>query len=166
MYLIITKHTYYNPINYWVTEVFYLELSNKDTYLLQPDGYSYIFFSNKKEQAITCFKPQAAPLILTTSYFVVKCRPTYIAYLKKNNIELKASNAHEFLTLFSTLKLKNFTPSLLDSIIFYLHYLKGNTSLPQLSKRYQCKTQVVETQFKQVIGLSFEQYKNIVLKAA
>lgn len=158
---IISKHKYYLPINYWVVDVFYISLSNNDHYQLQPDGFSYILYT--EENKITYHKPFVNPLELRSSQFIVKCRPTYINYLQQNNITIKASNPDEFLTQFNTPKLKNFTPSVLDYIIFHLHFLNEKTSLNQLSKRYQCNSKKIEKQFKRIIGLSFIQYENILI---
>ncbi|APY11737.1 hypothetical protein BWZ22_11030 [Seonamhaeicola sp. S2-3] len=159
---IISKHKYYLPINYWVVDVFYISLSNNDHYQLQPDGFSYILYS--EENKIAYHKPFVSPLELKSSQFVVKCRPTYISYLQQNNIDIKANNHNEFLTQFNTPKLKNFEPSVLDYIIFHLHFLNEKNSLNQLCKRYQCNSLKIEKQFKCIIGLSFIQYQNTLIK--
>ena len=128
---------------------------------MQPDGFSYILYS--EENNITCHKPFVSPLELKSSYIIVKCRPTYIDHLLENNITIKAANANAFLAQFNTPKLKNFTPSILDNIVFYLHFFKGHISLDQLSKRYQYSNQKIKNGFKNSIGLSFNEYKNILL---
>lgn len=158
---IISKLKYYLPVNYWVVDVFYISLSPTDHYQLQPDGFSYILYS--EENKITYHKPFVSPLELKYSQFVVKCRPTYIGYLQQNNVNIKATNHNEFLTQFNTPKLKNFTPLVLDYIIFHLTFFNENTSLNQLSKRYQCNSKKIDKQFKCIIGLSFIQYQNILI---
>ncbi|MBN2867622.1 MAG: hypothetical protein JXK08_03025 [Flavobacteriaceae bacterium] len=149
------------PINYWVVDVFYVSLSNKDHYQLQPDGFSYILFS--EENNTTYHKPFTNPLELKYSQFVVKCRPTYIDYLLQKNIIIKAANSHEFLSQLNTSKLKDLTPSILDSIIFHLHFLNEKTSIKQLAKRYQCNSKNIENHFKRVVGISFKEYQKILL---
>lgn len=138
-----------------------MSISNKDYHLLQPDGYSYILYS--EENNTTYHKPLATPLQLKHSQFVVKCRPTYVDHLTQNNITIEATNSDEFLAQLNTPKLKDLTPSILDSIIFHLHFLNENTSLKQLSKRYQCDTKNIENLFKRSVGLSFIQYQNILI---
>ncbi len=138
-----------------------MSISNKDDHLLQPDGYSYILYS--EENNTTYHKPFANPLQLKHSQFVVKCRPTYVDHLIQNNITINATNSNEFLAHLNTPKLKDLTPSILDSIIFHLHFFKGHISLDQLSKRYQYSNQKIKNDFKNSIGLPFNEYKNILL---
>lgn len=138
-----------------------MSLYHKDLHQLQPDGYSYILYS--EENNITYHKPFVSPLKLKSSQIIVKCRPTYIDYLLQNNITIKAANVDDFLAQFNTPKLKNFTPSILDSIVFHLHFFKGHISLDQLSKRYQYSNQKIKNDFKNSIGLSFNEYKNVLL---
>jgi len=129
---------------------------------LQPDGFSYILFS--EENNTTYYhKPFTNPLVLKYSQFVVKCRPTYINYLLQKNITIKAANANDFLAQFNTSKLKDLTPSVLDNIILHLQFLNEKTTIKQLAKRYQCSSKNIENHFKHVIGISFKEYQNILL---
>lgn len=163
------KHTYYITINYWILNVFLLELNDGDGYTLDPDGFSYIIYA-KNKAVINYYKPFPKPFtvkaVSASTYYIVKCRPTYVSRLHENKIALSNfSTAKEFLTSLDSEEFKNIYPTVLESILFHMRFTRGKTSIASLKKRYQCTSIYIEVGFENLLGLSFTQYQNILLNA-
>ncbi|WP_434035329.1 hypothetical protein [Formosa sp. 4Alg 33] len=140
---------------------------NDDTHIIQPDGYSYIIYTPDKAHSVNYYKPDAIPLILkskSTNYYIAKCRPTYVGYLKMQNIKMTPAKPNDFLESLSSVKFKSISPTVLDNIVMHLH-ANENASLTALKKHYQCTHLKINYLFKKNLGMSFQQYKSI-LKAS
>ncbi len=65
---------------------------NRNVYIIKPDGYSYIVLKSEKVNTILYYKPLISPLLLTSkekvTYYIVKCRPTYVGYLIRHKITM------------------------------------------------------------------------------
>ncbi|WP_092466940.1 helix-turn-helix transcriptional regulator [Winogradskyella thalassocola] len=118
-------------------------------------------------KTISYHKPFANPLLLTsenkTTYYIAKCRPTYVGHLKHQQIKIAALKPHDFLVVLSSAKLKAITPTILDNIIIHLLSKSENMSLTEIQKHYQCTPSNLNRLCKTTLGMSFLQYQNILL---
>lgn len=147
--------------------MFFLALPQNENYTLKPDGFSYIIYS-VYPQIATYYNPSLDSINLkadtASKFFIVKCRPTYVRRLHENNLGFNHGfTSREFLNHLESEEFKNIFPTPLDTILFHLHFKKGNTSLENLKYRYQCSAASIEADFKDLFGFSFAQYQKILL---
>ena len=147
--------------------VFSIELQNRESHTLQPDGYSYIIYKLGKTSTIAYYKPFANKLLLKSEnniiYYIAKCRPTYVGYLKNQQIKMSVLKPHDFLTDLSSAEFKSIRPTILDNILIHLFSKSEYMSLTQIQKHYQCTPNNIDRLFKTTLGMSFNQYQNILL---
>ncbi|MGJ8550253.1 hypothetical protein [Winogradskyella wichelsiae] len=144
-------------------------MQNGEIYTLPSDGYSYILLKSEKKNSIHYLKPFISPLLLKSNkkvtYYIIKCRPTYVGYLQQQQIVLKSLKPNDVLRQLSSAKFKAITPTLLDNLIIELLYKSKAITLTEFKKKYQCKNNNLELLLKKTIGLTFLQYQSLLLNS-
>ena len=144
-------------------------MQNGEIYTLQSYGYSYIILKSKKKSSIHYLKPFINPLILKSNekvtYYIIKCRPTYVGYLQQQQIVVKYLNPNDVLRQLSSAKFKAITPTLLDNLIIQLLSKSKTITLTEFKKDHQCKNINLELLLKKTIGLTFLQYQRLLLNS-
>lgn len=158
---------FFRPVNYWVLDVFFLELDEGESYQILPDGFSYIIRYGNRSNRIDLHRPFTEPLLIQSDFYaqfyIVKCRPTFIGRLTENNISfIKTHTVIQFLRRLDSKELRSLIPDTLDNILFYMRIKNGVTSISELKKRYQCTSSHITDGFKKTLGLSFRQYQEIL----
>lgn len=145
----------------------FLALPKGEKYTLKPDGFSYIIYSVNSSCAFY-YRPFLHPITLTSEaaskYYIFICRPTYVGRLIENKLLTSTKYSLQFfLNQLESEKFRNIYPSVIDSILFHLHFNNGDASIDTLKKRYHCTSAYINNSCKYFLGLTFTQYQGVLL---
>ena len=143
-------------------------MSVNGIYTIQPEGYSYIIYKLENKNTINYYQPQVQPLLLNVKenavYYIVKCKPTFVGYLSLRKVEIIALTPLHFLNCIYSDQFKNIPPTLLDNMLIHMWHDADIIGLYDLKQRYQCSSKKIHSLFKEILGLSFDDYQKIVFK--